>query len=168
MGSTPSWHWGSVFKTTQFLRRDVIMKILGRARWDSCCCTLGGQSLESDISQVCMLPAYNYPSSFVCRLNTIIKTQHTEPGRETPGHKQDRVTTRQSAADIIIARKGKLNSCPPTVQCLSQTGVREGGGWENMFLFTSSSLVNRERHRRGILGELSNKLPAITSSPFLY
>lgn len=127
MGSTPSWHWGSVFKTTQFLRRDVIMKILGRARWDSCCCcTLGGQSLESDISQVCMLPAYNYPSSFVCRLNTIIKTQHTEPGRETPGHKQDRVTTRQSAADIISARKGKLNICPPTVQCLSQTGVREG------------------------------------------
>ena len=107
MGPTLSWHWGSVFKTTQFLRRDVIMKILGRARWDSCCCcTLGGQSLESDISQVCMLPAYNYPSSFVCRLNTIIKTQHTEPGRETLGHKQDRVTTRQSAADIISARKG--------------------------------------------------------------
>ena len=139
MGSTPSWHWGSVFKTTQFLRRDVIMKILGRARWDGgcCCCTLGGQSLESDISQVCMLPAYNYPSSFVFRLNTIIKTQHTEPGRETPGHKQDRVTTRQSAADIISARKGKLNICPQQCSIYHNRVLGRGEVGKNMFLFTS-------------------------------
>lgn len=133
MGPTLSRHRGPVFKTTQFLRPDVIMKILGRARWDDgscCCCTLGGQLPEiwhQSKFACCLHIIIPSPSLFVCRLNTIMETLNRV--WQTPWYKQDRVTeARQSTADIISARKGKLNICPPqlTVQCLSQTGVGRG------------------------------------------
>ena len=81
-GPTPSWHRGTVFKTSRFLRPAVIMKILGRRDEMTAAAAavlLAARDLTS--VRVCMLPAYNYPlpacPSFVCRLNTIMETLNT-------------------------------------------------------------------------------------------
>ena len=130
-GPTPSWHRGTVFKTSRFLRPAVIMKILGRRdeMTAAAAVLLAASARDLTSVRVCMLPAYNYPlpacPSFVCRLNTIMETLNT--AWQTSDTNRIGWQSRQSTADIISARKGKLNICPySAVQCLSQTGVRKG------------------------------------------
>ena len=154
MGPTPSWNRGSVFKTTQFLRQDVIMKILGRAeRWDGCCwcCfTLGGQSLVSDISQVLHVAAYNYPScSFVCRLNTIIETQHQGDSWIQTGSGDIKT--------LSVRGRGNWIFVPQQCSVYHSRVLGRGRGWENMFLFTSSSSGEQRAPQEGNLRKASFK-----------
>ena len=92
--------------------------------------------------KVCMLPAYNYPlpglSLFVCRLNTIMETLNRV--WQTPWYKQDRVTGKTVNSRHYQREEGETEYLSLTAHSavfITHGCWEGGGGWENMFLFTS-------------------------------
>ncbi len=88
-------------------------------------------------------------------------------------YKQDRVTVKTVNSRHYQCEEGETEYL--SLQCSvyhKRVLGRGRRGWENMFLFTSrqQTAYRAERHRRGILGKLTNKLweklPAITSPSF--